>query len=278
MFGYITINKDELKVKDYNRYRAFYCGVCHSLGEEYGVAGRMTLSYDMTFLSILLSALYEDATEPRLHRCVPHPMKRHQAIYNEFSEYAAAMNVMLTYYKLADDWDDERSIKSAGFKKLLTHAYRKASRRYVRQARAIEQYIIAQRELENAGETQIDVAANPTGEMLAEIFCYKQDVWERDLRTMGFFLGKFIYVMDAYEDIAKDIKKNNYNPLISQASDERLAQTIEQILTMFASEGARAFERLPILDNADIIRNIIYSGMWGKYRMITRKNDNMEGI
>ena len=123
MFGYITVNKDELKIKDYRRYRAFYCGVCHSLGEHYGLSGRMTLTYDMTFMAIVLSALYEDSTVPAMHRCIPHPVRKHEALYNEYTDYAAAVNIMLTYYKLKDDWEDERKIKSNAFATLIKSAF-----------------------------------------------------------------------------------------------------------------------------------------------------------
>lgn len=126
MFGYITINKDELKIKDYNKYQSYYCGVCRSLKKNYGFSGQMTLTYDMTFLGVLLSALYEDETESVRRRCIPHPIKPHEEISNVYTDYAAAMNVLLTYYKLKDDWEDERSVKSNAFAGVLKKAYKRA--------------------------------------------------------------------------------------------------------------------------------------------------------
>ena len=177
MFGYITIHKDEMKFKDYDKYRAYYCGVCHSLG-KFGIAGQMTLSYDMTFLAILLSSLYEDETKMVKKRCVPHPINSHCAIINEYTDYAAAMNVLLTYYKLKDDWHDEKSVKSNTLAGLLSSAFKKAKKMYPRQARIIEDAISRQNIFGSSGVATIDESANPTGELLAGVFVMKQDEWQ----------------------------------------------------------------------------------------------------
>ena len=279
MFGYVTVNKDELKIKDYRRYQSYYCGVCRSLERGYGLSGRMTLTYDMTFLALLLGSLYEDGTKPRMRRCVPHPVKPHEEICNEYTDYAAAMNIMLSYYKLKDDWEDERSFKGKAFAGILKRAYRKASHRYPRQARAVRRYIKKQRACEASGEKSADIAANPTGEMLAELFDMKGGGWQRDLRRMGFFLGKFIYIMDAFDDLEEDIRHNNYNPLrikyTGGSARERgeFNRECREMLTMFAAQSSMAFEALPILANADILRNILYSGIWSKFNRICLKRE-----
>ncbi|MGN0373952.1 MAG: DUF5685 family protein [Butyrivibrio sp.] len=270
MFGYITINKDELKIKDYNKYQSYYCGVCHSLKTNYGLTGQMTLTYDMTFLAVLLSSLYEDDTKAVMHRCMPHPVKKHSAIYNEYTDYAAAMNVLLTYHKLKDDWEDERSIKSNTMAGLLKRAFRKASALYPRQSEVIAECIRSQREYEENNETSIDTVSQPTGRMLGEIFDMKQDEWSSYLKRTGFFLGKFIYILDAYDDLEKDIKKNNYNPLIPHRDETDFKDSCERLLITVAAESSRAFEALPILDNGDILRNILYSGVWSKFYKIER--------
>ena len=130
MFGYIVIHKDELKVKDYNRYNSFYCGVCRSLRNNYGLPGQITLNYDMTFLAILLSGLYEDDTKTVMRHCVIHHVKKHGEISNEYTDYAAAMNILLSYYKLKDNWDDDRSLKSNICAGLLKKAFKKAASKF----------------------------------------------------------------------------------------------------------------------------------------------------
>lgn len=109
MFGYICINQPELKVKDYEAYRGYYCGLCHELKKRYGRIGQMLLSYDMTFLVILLTGLYEPEESREYHRCIPHPVRKHMQIQNEITGYAADMNVLLSYRKALDDWKDEGS-------------------------------------------------------------------------------------------------------------------------------------------------------------------------
>ena len=108
MFGYVTIRKDDLKVKDYNKYQAYYCGLCQDIKEAYGKKGQATLTFDMTFLSILLTGLYECETKEEEHYCFLHPGKKHKCLRNKYTKYCADMNVLLAYYNLLDDWEDEK--------------------------------------------------------------------------------------------------------------------------------------------------------------------------
>ena len=119
MFGYVTICEPELKVKDLKKYKAYYCGLCRMLKEEYGFSGQMTLTYDMTFAIILLSSLYENVADMEMHRCKVHPVKKQLMLRNEITSYAAAMNVLLAYYHLEDDWEDDRKVSSLAAKKML---------------------------------------------------------------------------------------------------------------------------------------------------------------
>ena len=112
MFGYIGINRQELKVRELERYRAFYCGLCDTLRTRYGLGGQMTLTYDMTFLIILLSSLYELEEKKRFARCMVHPAKKHVQIKTAATRYAADMNMLLTYEHLMDDWADEKKLWS----------------------------------------------------------------------------------------------------------------------------------------------------------------------
>ena len=112
MFGYISINKAEMKFKDHDVYHSYYCGLCKVLKECYGRRGQVTLSFDMTFLVILLTGLYEPDTKTEMVRCIAHPMQKHAAKTNEFTEYAAAINMLLSYYKCEDDWADEHRKKA----------------------------------------------------------------------------------------------------------------------------------------------------------------------
>ena len=119
MFGYIVMNKPEIKMKDFDLYRSFYCGLCRELREKYGISGQITLSYDMTFVILLLSGLYEPKTYKGITRCILHPVRKQPVRKSEVTEYCADMNVLLTYYKCLDDWKDDRKYVKLGYAKLL---------------------------------------------------------------------------------------------------------------------------------------------------------------
>jgi hypothetical protein len=278
MFGYITVNRDELKVRELNDYQAAYCGLCHALHKRHGRAGQMTLTYDMTFLVILLNGLYEEKMQEKDSRCVVHPAKKHRMRWNELSSYAADMNVLLAYYNLLDDWQDEKKPSRFLAAKTLAKACRQIESDYPRQGNAVRAYMDALSECEQSQNEDIELAACLTGRMLAEIFVFKEDEWSADLRQMGFFLGKYIYLMDAYEDVEKDRKSGNYNPLIPLSRRSDFDSECQQILMMQIAECCRAFERLPIIEDVGILRNILYSGIWAKFAAVyKRRKDNKTG-
>lgn len=271
MFGYIIVNKEELKIKDWNRYRAYYCGLCRSLKSAAGGKGQMTLTYDMTFLALLLDSLYECEHEEADTHCVVHPCKKHHYIRSEASDYAADMNLLLCYDNLRDDWLDDRNPVSAAAAAILKNKRNKLAERYPRQAQAVETYLVRLHEMEKRKESNLDAAAGATGEMLAEIFNWKQDEWEQELKAVGFYLGKFIYLMDAYEDREKDRKKGSYNPFLLYQGTVQIENYAKQVLNMVAAETAGAFERLPIIENTEILRNILYAGIWGRFEQTQQK-------
>ena len=119
MFGYIVMNKPEIKFKDFDLYRSFYCGLCRELKSKYGISGQISLTYDMTFVVILLSALHEPHTQKGSTRCIIHPVCKQPVRRNTVTEYAADMNVLLTYYKCRDDWEDEKKVTALGYSKVL---------------------------------------------------------------------------------------------------------------------------------------------------------------
>ncbi|MCD8012792.1 MAG: DUF5685 family protein [Lachnospiraceae bacterium] len=348
MFGYIYINEQELKLREYTTYRSFYCGLCQELHRRYGRRAQLVLNYDTTFLAILLTGLYEPETTVDESRCLLHPVHKHQMARNDAIGYAADMCVLLAYQKGLDDWEDEHRPSGRILSSLLESAYKKIVDEYPRQAKAVEENIGRLHEIEAAWKarsaasgsdtgseaeaareessdtkkvygaepvcdgrgsapdaaTDIDYVAGLTGNFLAELFVWKDDLWQDDLRQIGFYLGKFIYLMDALEDIEKDKKHGNYNVFAAALGDRTAEKPVEKekgaspgqdalndmpdgggrsiwadpyreeiqkILTGMMTEASRAFERLPVLMYAPIIRNILYSGVWCKYSMLQEK-------
>lgn len=273
MFGYVAAHKPELRMREFYKYKAYYCGLCKVLREKYGFLGQVTLTYDMTFLVILLTSLYENEMRQEEHRCIVHPMKKQKMLYNEITEYAADMNIILAYYKLLDDWEDEQSkigyIGQQAYKK----AFQKLKEKYPEKCKVIRQCLELLHQCEERNEENIDIVARCFGELMGELFVYKQDAWEDTLREMGFYLGKFIYVLDAYDDVEKDIEKNNYNALIALSKQENFDEKCEEMLNFVLAECSHRFEKLPCVEDVEILRNILYAGVWDKFNQKRMKKD-----
>ncbi len=268
MFGYIIINKAEMKFKEFDVYHSFYCGICRELKRKYGIPGQLSLSYDMTFLAILLTGLYEPETERSSCKCIAHPFENHETRRNIFTEYAADMNALFAYYKCRDDWEDERKLWKLIYGRLLEGKAGKQLRAYSEKLRKIALTMQNFSEAEQAENTDIDTLAGLFGKVMAEIVTPREDEWSENLRALGFFLGKFIYLCDAYEDVEKDIKKGTFNPLKRRYECPDFEEECKTILMMMMSECCREFEKLPILENVEILRNILYSGVWGRYEAV----------
>ena len=271
MFGYIMINKPEIKYKDYDLYRSFYCGLCRELKEKFGLAGQLSLSYDLTFVILLLNGLYETPAHKGTTRCIFHPLCKHVVRRNEITEYAADMNILLTYYKCLDDWKDEKKYLRFCYARILEGKNKKRKAFYREKAEKIAAYLEELSALEKAGEKDLDRMSGCFGRIMEEILVYRADEWESSLRRIGFFLGKFIYLMDAYEDVEEDLKNGCYNPFSENYIIQGFEEQVRQILILMMSETCREFEKLPIIEYADILRNILYSGVWCRFEMISAK-------
>ena len=136
---------------------------------------------------------------------------------------------------------------------------------YKEKVELISLYLDELQQYEETGETNIDLVAGSFGKIMSVLFTPKDDQWAPILSRMGFFLGKFIYILDAYKDLEKDLKKGSYNPFKNICKDEDFDDRIKQMLTMMMAACSKEFEFLPILDNANILRNILYAGVWTKY-------------
>lgn len=282
MFGYIVVNKDELKFREFDEYSAYYCGVCSALKNKYGLKGQISLNYDAAFLTLILSDLYDEKKCIKCRRCIVHPLKKRNFNTNVYSEYAADMSLYLTYYKCMDDWQDDKKYGRYIYAKSLKKHIVRIEEQYPEKCRAIKSYLTELSGQEKNGVSNIDTVSGSFGKIMEEIYAYKNDTWENTLRKIGFFMGKFIYLIDAYEDVFEDIKKNEYNvlagvynrisenaPSIDDA-DKIFAEECKRLLLMMMSECTREIEKLPLVENVGIIRNIIYSGVWIKYNSITQ--------
>lgn len=147
----------------------------------------------------------------------------------------------------------------------------KAIRKYPRQSRVVREEMAKLSEYESQGIQEVDYPAGCFGRLMEEMMVYKEDCWEQQLRGIGFYLGKYIYIMDAYEDLDKDLEKGTYNPLKKMHEEAGYEERCRDILCMMIGECARNFEILPCILDVDILRNILYDGVWKHYRKIQEK-------
>ena len=273
MFGYIIVNKPEMKFREFDVYHGYYCGLCRKLKEHYGKFGQITLSYDMVFVLMTLTSLYELETTKSMKRCVTHPLQKHEERVNNITDYVAHMNILLTYYKCKDDWNDDRKLEKLVLEKILYHKSRFSRNFYREKWNKINDILEKLSEEEKKDNQDIDQMSGMFGKVMAEIMLYQDDEWKELLNQFGFFLGKFIYLMDAYEDIEDDLKNHNYNPLKNIYTKPEFEDMIHQILTMMMAECSKAFEQLPLIDDIDILRNVLYSGVWCRYEQVREKRE-----
>ncbi|HHV73028.1 MAG TPA: hypothetical protein GXX38_10560 [Clostridia bacterium] len=266
MFGYLVINADRLTIEEKQHYRSFYCGLCKSLQERHGALSRITLTYDMTFLVLFLSALYNHEKKIRTERCIIHPFKANQYWLNEITNYAADMSIVLTYYNFLDDWVDEKKVLPLWKAKLFERKYKQVVNQYPDKCAIINNYLEELAQIEKSGELNPDLPANCFGNLMSEIFIFKEDKYAKDLRAFGKALGKFIYIMDACLDLEKDLKKERYNPLVTLSSKD-----FKTILTLLMADCTEKYKQLPINQDKKLIENILYSGVWTRYEAKNKK-------
>ena len=271
MYGYIRAYKPEMRFREYDIYHGCYCGLCDALHKRHGAAARWTLSYDMTFLILLLTGLYEPAEEKAERRCIAHPFHKSLHIQSEITAYAADMSILLFRDKCMDDWNDERKISRRAAAGMFSRSYRKIQQQYPEKCSVVRTQLEKLHEMEQNHESNPEIPAGCFGTMLGELFVWKDDIWADTLRQVGFYLGKFIYLCDCFEDIEQDIKKKNYNPLIARSSRTDFEQESRQMLEDMMARACRAFECLPLIDDAPIMRNILYSGIWLRFESAAEK-------
>ena len=270
MFGYVRIAKPELRVKEYETYKAVYCSLCRALGRHYGFLSRLTLSYDFTFLSLLYMSLQDGCDGFEKKRCAFNPMKK--CIYcknNDALKMPSAAAMIMLYYKLRDNIQDEKGIKKLGYYCLLPFfagAHKKAARGFPQIEKIVSEYITEQERLEKENCTSLDAVADPTAKALSQILmlCSEDEMQKRVLERLGYCIGRYIYILDAACDLEKDIKNNSYNVLkngLDGQINEYVKERAEAQLYFCANEAGKAFELLDIKKYKTILGNIIYLGL-----------------
>ena len=273
MFGYVRPLKPELRLKEFERYRAYYCGLCRAMGDCTGQCSRLTLSYDAVFLATVRCYLTNEAPTVKLIRCLLHPLRRRPAVVDSPQlAYCADASALLTYRKLEDDLCDEH-----GWKRLrarfgtwgLRVAYRRAARRHPVLDESIATALEELRRYEvGPSPHSADVAAELFGRVMRYVFSYGLESTNARLAAeIGDAVGRWIYLIDAIDDLREDEKKGRFNPLRGVFADTSCENSTEILKTALNGVLLSAERAHALMDAADspelneIVSNVLYLGL-----------------
>lgn len=330
MLGYVKIDKGELKVREYEVYTGYYCGVCKSIGRRYGQLPRMVLSYDAAFLAILLASLSDESDTPVQEHCIAHPViKKKTVIRNRAIDYAGDVMLILAWYKLADDAADEGKAYAKPVMLMMKRIFRRLNSLYPELCSSVKCHLSALSALEREKCASIDMAAEAFSKIMEDIFTeglravYGSEPPQQtspgadrsdygisgasgmqdepcgfaspgnDTRELlaraGYHLGKWVYMIDAVDDIEENIESGAYNPLLfrfkfdaaNETADEfraRIEPDLRFNLYHYLAMLSRCTDSLDIRKNAGIIENVIYFGLNRKTEEIIMRTDKDKQI
>ena len=261
MLGYVIIDKDELKVKEYDVYEGYYCGICKSIGKREGQLPRLILSYDAVFLAIVLASLDEKKDVLSKEHCIVHPLDRRNVVReNAAIDYAADMMVILAYHKFSDDWNDDRSFAGISGKELLKPVYRRLKKKYGKICEGVEKSLKELSALEKEHSGSMDSVTSAFADIMEILFTgfYQDEKLNRILGSFGRGLGKWIYAIDALDDYEEDLKDDQYNPLRYRKMG---TDGMDLLLYNYLAETAAAYDLLDIEKNQGIIENVLFRGL-----------------
>lgn len=273
LFGYIKPCKPELRLREYEWYKAVYCSLCRDLGRNFGPFARLTLSYDFTFLAMLQLALSEGCPGFVTRRCAFNPLVRCHTVKDADLSLSSHAAMILLYYKLLDNLADERGLRRLPgllARPLFAAARKKAARRYPEIDRLAARLMKEQSEAE-AGEWRgIDPVCEPTARLLSELLAMPAvtDAQKRILARMGYCLGKWVYLADALDDYPRDLRSGAYNPLRSGSMTE---EEVRGLMNICIGEACAAFELLELRRFSEIFENILYLGLSSVQKQIGTK-------
>lgn len=265
MFGYVKAYKPEMRIKEWEMYKAVYCSLCRELGKKYGILARFTLSYDFTFLALLNMSLTDGFPDTFRKSCALNPLKKCNYCKNkqESLSFAASSAMIMLYYKLLDNLEDEKGIGKIKYwllKPSFAFAYKKAAKNNTAVDSIFKEYYKAQTTVQSKAACGIDAAAEPTAVMLSKVFelCSADEFSRRALSRMGYCVGRYIYILDAAKDLPDDIKKHNFNPY---KDNENYKQDAKRQIDICIAEAIKAFELIEIKQLKNILGNILYLGL-----------------
>lgn len=286
MFGYVQYDRPYLYVKDMELYKAMYCGTCKGIGASCGSLARLSLSYDVTFINVLLHNLKGVDVEIKKQSCFKKGLKKQpMAVVDDLTLAVGAFNTVLAYYKLCDDVADE---KKGGIRRaFLSGAFHRAEKKYPELVKIVERFMRDQATLEGKNTESVDMAAEPTACMLRDVSrLLLEETATEHSDGLFYDLGKWIYLIDAVDDYDKDVKKKNYNPFyLSYRAESKTAlvkEKEEELRFIFDTLFFDIRERMANLQfrfNRDLTDNVLLRGLPAKTEQVIfkRKDEKEKG-
>ena len=277
MFGYVQPDTPYLFVKDDTLYKALYCGVCKAIGSSCSQIARMSLTYDIAFLSAVAHNVCNADVVVKRERCIAHPIRpRPIASRDELTEKLAAVNVILAQYKVKDDVYDSGKGRIKGL--FLSGGYKKAKKKFPKIDKIVKEGYYSLSEKEKRGETSVDMVCDSFAELLAklsdEVFA---EYATESTHKLFYAIGKWIYLIDALDDFEKDVKKKNYNLFVTAYGEtdfkifaEKHFKEVDFIFSSVFSAIAEEAEKVKFYFNGDLIKNILLRGIPAAYRRILK--------
>lgn len=286
MFGYVMPCKMELKIRDYEKFKAYYCGLCLSLKNNFGNVSRFALNYDMTFLGVLLDSLDKNKNSYINSGCIAHPIgKRLKIIDNKAIDYAAFCNTSLMYFKLLDDYEDNNSLHS----KLLSLIIKKFVKTSDINLKPLIDYMENKlNDLYTLEKSLISFSIDEISDKFADLtgfiisYYYKEEEFKETLYNLGYNLGRWIYIIDAYDDLEEDMKKKKFNAINKAFNEGNLPyeefvnlirERVELNLILSADSCLRALDNLPLAKNEELLYNILQLGLMEKMERIKMRSE-----
>ncbi len=281
MFGYVLPDVLNLKVYEEKIYRATYCGLCKQIKKRFGGFYCLQLSYDITFLALFLICYLKDKPIFEKKICKMHPFKKKLVVKeNPSLKKAADVGLILFYFKLKDNISDCKFFKKVFFYFLLLlfkRPYKKAKKSEEEVAEFAKTLIKEQTISEKEKNMPLDYYAHPTSKCVGNIFksFSKEKEEKENLYRMGYMLGKYTYLMDALDDLKKDLKTKNFNPILQEKEIKTAVKKTEELINFSIAQMAESFEKLKIKKEANILKNVIYLGLKATKKNILKKNKNL---
>ena len=293
MFGYIKPLIPELKIKEFELYKAFYCGLCKTMGKKISVFSRITLNYDMVFLCLIRAAVTRENIELKHFRCKLKPAKKRMFVQtNNALIYSSCVSAILAYYKCIDDINDTKNILKKIFiwlaLPLFSHMKKKACRYYEGLEEEINSPLLKLNALEKDKNCSVEAVAACFAELMQNVASFglnnlsnsennanMTDGAELIAKSVGYHLGRWLYIIDALDDFDKNIKTGEYNPFVEYYKNkENIFNDIELIRllpTASLAEMEKAFSLAGSSCVTPLISNIINLGLCDVQEKVFKK-------